>query len=111
MSIPDFQALMRPVLARLSDGSTYRSRDIKDAMADQFELSDTERAEVLPSGRQRTIDNRVGWALTYLSQGGLVARPSRGIVVITDEGRAAPGREPVADRYEDTRGVSGIFRI
>jgi restriction system protein len=94
MSIPDFQTLMRPVLAHLSDGSIRRSRDIKDAMADEFELSDTERAEVLPSGRQRTIDNRAGWALTYLSQAGLVARPSRGQVVITDEGRAALDANP-----------------
>lgn len=94
MSIPDFQTLIRPVLAHLSDGSTLRSRDIKDAMADQFELSDTERVEVLPSGRQRTIDNRVGWALTYLSQAGLVTRPSRGYVVITDEGRGALDANP-----------------
>lgn len=89
MTIPDFQTLMRPVLAHLSDGSTRRSRDIKDAMADEFALTEAERAEMLPSGRQRTIDNRAGWALTYLSQAGLIARPSRGQVVITDEGRAA----------------------
>jgi restriction system protein len=89
MSIPDFQTLMRPILAYLEDGAMRRSRDIKIAMADQFELSDVERAEVLPSGRQRTIDNRVGWSLTYLSQAGLVSRPSRGNVVITDEGHAA----------------------
>jgi restriction system protein len=31
----------------------------------------------------------VGWSLTYLSQAGLVSRPSRGNVVITDEGHAA----------------------
>lgn len=89
MSIPDFQTLMRPVLAYLEDGAVRRSRDIKTAMAEQFELSDAERAEVLPSGRQRTIDSRVGWSLTYLSQAGLVSRPSRGNVIITDEGHAA----------------------
>jgi restriction system protein len=92
--IPDFQTLMRPVLAHLSDGTPRRSRDVKDAMADQFNLSDADRAELLPSGRQRTIDNRVGWALTYLSQAGLVARPARGIVQITDEGRAALAANP-----------------
>ena len=87
--IPDFQTLMRPVLEHLSDGQTRRSRDIKDAMADQFGLSEAERAEMLPSGRQRTMDNRVAWALTYLSQAGLVERPSRGHVVINAEGQAA----------------------
>ncbi|MDE9365684.1 restriction endonuclease [Luteipulveratus sp. YIM 133132] len=89
MTIPDFQTLMRPVLAHLGDGETHRSRDVKDAMADLFELSEAERAAMLPSGRQRTIDNRVGWALTYLFQAGLVSRPKRGHVLISDEGRAA----------------------
>lgn len=89
MTIPDFQTLMRPVLASLGDGETRRSRDVKDAMADEFDLTDTERAEMLPSGRQRTIDNRVGWTLTYLSQAGLVSRPRRGQVEISDEGRDA----------------------
>lgn len=92
--IPDFQTLMRPVLALLADGTVRRSRDVKDAMADEFGLTDAERAELLPSGRQRTIDNRVGWSLTYLSQAGLVARPNRGHVVITDDGRAALATNP-----------------
>lgn len=94
MTIPDFQSLMRPVLAHLADGGLHRSREVKEAMADLHQLTDAERAEVLPSGRQRTIDNRVGWTLTYLSQAGLVQRPSRGHVQITDEGRAALASNP-----------------
>ena len=92
--IPDFQTLMRPVLAHLGDGEVHRSRDVKDAMADEFKLSTEERAEVLPSGRQRKMDNRVGWALTYLSQAGLVDRPSRGRVKVADEGLEALARFP-----------------
>lgn len=92
--IPDFQTLMRPVLALLADGTVRRSRDVKDAMAEEFGLTEAERTELLPSGRQRTIDNRVGWSLTYLSQAGLIARPNRGHVVITDDGRAALAANP-----------------
>jgi restriction system protein len=92
--IPDFQTLMRPVLAYLGDGATHRSRDVKNAMADEFGLTDDERGELLPSGRQRTIDNRVGWALTYLFQAGLVSRPQRGHVTVTSEGRAALAAHP-----------------
>ena len=87
MTIPDFQSLMRPVLAHLADNEMHRSRAVKDAMADEHELTDEERAQVLPSGRQRVIDNRVGWALTYLSQAGLVERPQRGVVRISEVGR------------------------
>jgi restriction system protein len=86
LTIPDFQTLMRPVLAYLADDDLHRSRSVKDAMADEFKLTPEEREELLPSGRQRVIDNRVGWALTYLSQAGLVDRPQRGLVRITDAG-------------------------
>ena len=85
--IPDYQSCMRPALAHLADGRLHRSREVKDALADHFGLSEAERAELLPSGRQRVIDNRVGWALTYLSQAGLVNRPARGQVQITPSGQ------------------------
>ncbi len=92
--IPDFQSCMRPALAHLADGEPHRSREVKEALADGFELTDAERAELLPSGRQRVIDNRVGWALTFLSQAGLVERPSRGVVRITEAGRQALAANP-----------------
>lgn len=92
--IPDFQTLMRPVLAHVATTDELRSREVKDAMADEFRLTVEERAAMLPSGRQRTIDNRVGWALTYLAQSGLVERPRRGVVRISDAGREALRRHP-----------------
>lgn len=94
MTIPDFQSLMRPVLASLADGEVRRSRDVKDAMVEQFELTAEERAQMLPSGRQRTMDNRVGWAMTYLSQAGLVERPQRGQLRISPAGCEALRRFP-----------------
>ncbi len=92
--IPDYQSCMRPALARLADGQLHRSREVKDALADLFGLTEAERAELLPSGRQRVIDNRVGWGLTYLSQAGLVDRPSRGHVQITESGQAVLATNP-----------------
>lgn len=80
---------MRPALAVLADGEVHRTRSIKDRLADEFGLTDSERNELLPSGRQRVIDNRVGWAITYLSQAGLVDKPARGQVRINDIGRRA----------------------
>lgn len=103
--IPDFQSCMRPALAHLGDGHLHRSREVKDALADQFRLTEAERAELIPSGRQSTFDNRVSWALSYLSQAGLVIRPSRGHVQITDQGQAALASNPsridmkVLERY------------
>lgn len=94
MTIPDFQTVMRPILVHLADGEARRSRGVKDLVADEFGLTDEERAEMLPSGRQRIIDNRVSWALTHMAQAGLLERPSRGVVRITDAGRQALERNP-----------------
>lgn len=93
MTIPDYQTLMRPVLASLSDGEVRRSRDVIEAMADEFALTPEERAAKVPSGQKR-IDNRVGWALSYLGQAGLIDRPGRGLVTISDAGRTALGQHP-----------------
>lgn len=89
MTIPDFQTMMRPVLAHLADGETRRSRQVKEDMASAYHLTHEERDRLLPSGRQRVMDNRVSWALSYLVQAGLVERPQRGQVRITQLGRDA----------------------
>lgn len=94
MTIPDFQTLMRPVLAYLADGQVRRSRDITEAMADQFHLTAEDRVEMLPSGSAKKMANRVGWTLTHLTQAGLIDSAGRGLKVITAEGRAALDKHP-----------------
>ena len=79
---------MRPVLQHLSDGDVHRFRDVIVAMADTYGLSEDERAAKIPSGA-RVMDNRVGWAVTYLSQAGLAERPKRAHIQITPAGRKA----------------------
>ncbi|RRD49330.1 restriction endonuclease [Arachnia propionica] len=92
--IPDYQTCMRPVLARLSDGQTWRKRDLVAALEEEFQLTAEERAALLPSGRQRVIASRVGWAITYLVNAGLVERPARGQERITEAGIAALSAHP-----------------
>src|SRR5699024_6782713 len=94
VTIPDYQTLMRPVLEYLADGGEHRLRDLKEAMADQFNLTAEERAQMTPSGRSRLIYNRVGWATSYLAQAGLIHRPRRGYSVITAEGRRVLAEHP-----------------
>ncbi len=42
---------------------------------------------MLPSGKATVFGSRVGWALTYMSQAGLITRPKRGVYVISERGR------------------------
>jgi restriction system protein len=49
------------LLLRLTvDGKEHSIREAIEELADQFNLSEDERKELLPSGRQATFDNRVG---------------------------------------------------
>jgi restriction endonuclease Mrr len=86
MSIPDFQTLMRPVLAYLADGQQKSTKAVIDVMSDEFGLTDYERSQMIPSGRAKLMDNRVHWSLTHMSQAGLLDRPVRAQVKISPEG-------------------------
>lgn len=78
---------MRPLLAMVQDGQEHRNRDLVDALATEFKLTDAERKELLPSGQQEVFTNRVGWAKTYLKIAGLVESTARGVFRITERGR------------------------
>lgn len=88
MPIPDFQNLMLPMLQLAADGKEHRLSDAIEALAQQYQLSDEDRAELLPSGRQARFDNKVGWARTHLGKAGLLANSRRGWFHITEQGRA-----------------------
>ncbi|MBL3572471.1 restriction endonuclease [Rhodovulum sulfidophilum] len=91
--IPDFQTLMRPVL-QSALGGERRVSDVVEEMSVLFELTPEDRAEVLPSGRQGRMANRVHWARGYLKQAGLVRSPRRGHFELTEEGRRALKEAP-----------------
>lgn len=87
VAIPDFQTLMRPILATLADGQEWPVSALREEVGRQFHLSDEDLAALLPSGRDRTFRNRVGWAITYLAKTGCLRRPRRAVAVITDRGQ------------------------
>jgi restriction system protein len=86
MPVPDYQTVMLPLLRLASDGQEYRFRDAVEKLASEFSLTDSERAEMLPSGTAPLFDNRVGWARTYLKQAGLLQSLKRGTLQITQRG-------------------------
>lgn len=91
--IPDYQTLMLPVLELAKDQEVSTKQAIS-VLADKYELTEEEGAQLLPSGKQRTFDNRINWAKSYLKQAGLVRYPKRGFYIATDEGRAALSKNP-----------------
>ena len=106
--IPDFQTLMRPVLALAGNGE-IRISEVVDVLADEFALSVGERAQTLPSSGQTVLYNRAQWAKTYLKQAGLLELTRRAHFRVTERGRRVlengPARIDIAflDQFPDFR--------
>jgi len=91
--VPDFQTLMKPVLRSSAKGE----RHISDVVAEldlEFGLTDEERAELVPRGKQTKFTNRVHWAKSYLKKAGLIRNTRRGYFEITTEGSAVLAKNP-----------------
>jgi restriction system protein len=89
---------MLPLLRFAADGEEHSLRETIEVLADRLELTDAERRALLPSGRQATFDNRVGWARTYITKAGLLESTRRGHYRITERGFEVLRRNPPAIR-------------
>ena len=94
MSVPEFQKFMLPLVEIANDGNEHSLAEAIETLASQFGLSDADRNELLPSGRQARLDNRVGWALTHLRKAALLERTGRGRFHLTDRGRQVLAKRP-----------------
>jgi restriction system protein len=94
MPIPDFQSIMLPLLVFAGDQKEHPKREATEHISKVFNLTDTERKELLPSGRQYIIDNRVGWANTFLKKAGLLESPRRAVFRITPQGLGVLKKQP-----------------
>jgi restriction system protein len=93
MPVPDYQSLMLPLLKHAAGGET-RVPDVEGKIADEFGLTAEERDQILPSGRQKVLHNRIHWAKFYMSRAGLLDQPRRGRFVASEQGRALLAKNP-----------------
>jgi restriction system protein len=109
MGVPDFQTLMLPLL-RLAVAGKTTIRDCIPEIAREFALTQADLDEMLPSGRQQTLANRLHWARTYLAKAGLLATVKRGVFAPSVTGREIIAANPpridmkFLERFEDYRG-------
>jgi restriction system protein len=86
LPIPDYQTLMLPFLAVMSDGVVRRATDVGKLLASKFSMSNEEMTERIPSGQSTIFENRIGWARTYLKKACLIEPVLRGQYRITPRG-------------------------
>ncbi len=95
MSIPDYQTLMLPLLKAVADDGEHRVADVMEHLAQEFQLTQEKRLQLLPSGMQATFANRIGWAKSYLVQAGLLESTKRGYFKITPRGHQVLSNNPL----------------
>jgi restriction system protein len=92
--VPDFQALMLPLMQHISDEKEYSMRETRDFLARRFNLADEELKQYTPSGNQKLFYNRVSWAKAYLKMAGFVKNTKDKNFMITDKGKQVLSTKP-----------------
>lgn len=81
-------------LAAESNGQPLAIKVAVEKLATEMGLSEEDRSELLPSGRQSRFTNRVNWTASHLRAAKLFESAGRGLVVITDRGKELLASNP-----------------
>ena len=108
--IPVFEEFMLPFLNILADGKAKNKREMDEAIAKHFNLSEEDKNMRTRGGSQTQLYDRTQWSATYLKQANLVVSPQRGIYQITQAGKdllktdiKLISRDFLYDNYESFR--------
>lgn len=94
MPIPDFQTIMLPLLKFCADGKEHTNRQAIDTLSEEFNLTEDEQKQLLPSGQQCVFDNRVAWARTHMKMAEFIENTRRGVFRITNQGKYVISQSP-----------------
>lgn len=106
MAIPKFDELLHPVL-ELATKQDITRKSATAAMADLKELTEEERNVRLPSGSSTYINNRTGWAMTFLTKGALIEKVAKYTYRATPAGRNFLQAHPTTIRESDLQQLDG----
>jgi restriction system protein len=101
LTVPEYRHLLLPLLRLTGDGLDHHMSAAHNILAHQFQLTDTDLSELIPSGTQGKFFNRVGWAATYLRKARLIESTGRATIRITDRGQSVLSDPPdeITPRY------------
>ena len=106
MPIPTYDQLLRPLL-KIAANADITRRSATDAMIREFKLSPEEAERRLPSGGATYIRNRVGWAMSFLTKGGLIAKVAPKTYRATEAGKDFLNNHPEAILVSDLEAIPG----
>ncbi len=95
-TVPSLGALRWPIIQALRDLGRASDAELVEHVADSLRLTDQQRAEMVPSGQETRLRNRVNWATHELKQIGAVYYPEPSFRALT-----ALGNEIDDDQIKD----------
>ena len=84
--IPQFKEIQIQALKELGKGAIMRAKDLRESLAEHFQLTEDERNALCPSGNGELFLGRIVWSLSHLFIAGLVEKPQRGDYKINERG-------------------------
>lgn len=93
--IPKYHEIMLPLLKLLGKGQIISVQALQPLLEKHFHLTEEEKQERIPSGKQTLFRNRIGWASTYLKMAGLIEAPRKAHFRITARGLEVLATQPV----------------
>ncbi len=107
MSIPDYQSILLPLLKLYAERGEVSLTEAIDATAAHFVLTEADRAQPLPSGRDNLLRNRVEWARQYLVYATLVRPVRHGVAAITELGQQWAAERTAPLKVTDFKVIPG----
>lgn len=125
MKLPTYDLCISPLLKFLSTRPQGVKTSIAhEGVADLLKLSEDDRLQLVPSGKQAIYKNRISWAQDRLKRAGYSSSPVRGIWQITEAGltlaekykqglpdnlveKIATSHKPSEDSEDDPPSVAG----
>lgn len=92
--IPKYHEIMLPLLKLLGEGQIISVQALQPSLEKHFHLTEDEKQERIPSGKQTLFRNRIGWASTYLKMAGLIEAPHKAHFRITARGLEVLATQP-----------------
>lgn len=84
-----FTRYIEPVIEAIRElGGSGRPEEVREVIARNLKISESEQSESLPSGVQSRFENQVHWARFYLVKAGYIDSSQRGVWNLTEKGRS-----------------------
>ena len=107
MPIPTVDKLLDPLMELAATQPVITRKSATEARTERFALSPAEANQKIPSGGSTLIRNRTGWAMTYLTKGGLIEKIAPRTFRATERGTQLRAQRPNGITLADLEALDG----